>query len=109
MPVGAFARRAAPSRPIGLFIRQDRPELLEAIAITLFDAALVFAAAVTRIYERGLVILEFLTLLLRKLFPRPVVGGREFLIEFAKPRLAADRLFVGVAGVPAIETLAGRR
>jgi len=69
----------------------------------------VFAAAVTRVYKRGLVILEFLALLLRKLSSRPVIDGREFLIELAKPRLAADRLLVGVASVVAIEALTGCR
>src|SRR5204863_7792840 len=60
-----------------------------------------------RVHEGGFVVLEFLAFLFRKLFPGPVIGRGEVLIELPEAGFAADRLFVGETGIAAIEALAG--
>jgi hypothetical protein len=88
------------------FFRQSRLKFLDAIAITLFDAGAVLAAAATRRDKRGLVVVERIPLLFRELPHDAIIGRCQFLIELAEPLVLADRPLVGVAGVPAIEALA---
>src|SRR5205823_8890163 len=78
-------------------------------AVTLLDADQVFTAAMPRIHEGGFIVLEVLAFLFRKLFPGPVIGPGEVLIELPEAGFAADRLFVGETGIAAIEALTGCR
>jgi hypothetical protein len=100
LPVGAFGIRVAPR-----FFRQSRLKFLDAIAITLFDAGAVVAAAATGRDKRGLVVVERIPLLFRELPHDAIIGRCQFLIELAEPLVLADRPLVGVAGIPAIEAL----
>jgi hypothetical protein len=88
------------------FFGQSRLKFLDSIAITLFDAGGMVAAAAAGRDKRRLVVIERVPLLFRELPHDPVIGRCQFLIELAEPRVLADRSLVGVAGVPAIETLA---
>jgi hypothetical protein len=87
------------------FFRQSRLKFLDAIAITLFDAGGMIAAAATGRDKRRLVLIECVPLLFRELPHDPVIGRCQLLIELAEPRVLADRPLVGVAGFPAIEAL----
>jgi hypothetical protein len=88
------------------FFPHSRLKFLDAIAIALFDAGGMIATAATGRDKRGLVVIEHVPLLFRELPHDAVIGRCQFLIELTEARVLADRSLVGVAGVPAIETLA---
>ena len=100
LPIRVSGIRVAPR-----FFRHSRLKLLNAIAITLFDAGGMVAAAMTGRDKRGLVVIERVALLFRELPHDAVIGRCQFLIELAEGGVLADRPLVGVAGVPAIEAL----
>ena len=77
-PLPLFPRSVPPFRPLGLcrgaawlvvlLFRRGLGELLDAIAITLFDAGAALAAPATRVQKGGLVVVGLVMLRLAMLF-----------------------------------------